>query len=63
MNSFLCRACSRHSFVRKVLCAEDRMYFICEHCDAQHEVHVFQTPRDQPTRFDVVGLRARESTA
>jgi hypothetical protein len=59
MDSFLCHRCSRQSYVRSVLCADNRTYFKCEHCGAEHEVRVIDTPRDQPTEFEIVGVRPR----
>ena len=58
MDSFVCLGCSQRAYVRSILCVDDKTYFKCEHCGAQHEVRVAQVPRGEPTRFEVLGVCA-----
>jgi transcription elongation factor Elf1 len=61
MDRFNCLGCKIETLVRHVKCDATGTYFVCEHCGAEHAVDKRETPRDQPARFQVVGLRDQKA--
>ena len=52
-------ACKADAIVRHVRCDVTGTYFVCEHCSAEHLVHVPDVPPDEPARFEIVRLRSK----
>jgi transcription elongation factor Elf1 len=59
MGTFECLNCSATSHVRHVKADTGGIYFFCERCGAEHRVRQVETPRDEPSRFEVVEVRDR----
>jgi hypothetical protein len=57
MDSFQCRLCSMKSYIRHVKCVASRTYLVCEHCAADHEIRLLETPRNAPTEFTIIDAR------
>jgi hypothetical protein len=57
MDSFYCLDCSEKSYVRQVMADAEGTYFVCEHCGAAHTIRKIDTPRNQPSEFEVLGLK------